>query len=670
MPLAKQRRTESTVDKLLLQCSGLGISRDKLAKLLAAIKENKDDAETLFESSADCSEDFRNLIQAAHATSAADTLVSEDIVLSNGTSFKWELLSPTKEMTTVLRSNEPLRNAMGELFRQHGGRLSLVWTADETFSGNPLHESGRKIWVASFSFAECSRQQLSQDSFWFTPAVVRSKLVHLIPGGCSRLFASLLHLQLFNTEDGLATAGLIVVFNHTQHCLFATFHSLITDGDAWKVILEAKGAGGLRPCPICQNCWSLGSDLSHRARGHIEISESNPARFHEHTSMSLWRVINEVFKAQVEREMGRLSAGNLRDTESALGFSPTVRGVWRSQQLVQSLRFPETLFLDWVLSALQHGCFNNEFDILLQHIDDNATSSFMSFSQGWTFPSAEVRAGVDKCRDAFAGGSITGHSRPSATDMLAFAAIVHCWATVTSHKVPESFLAMCQFMYCIQLAKFGGEDVDEVASLLDTFFSEWLEVSLRTHGEENCIPKSHWLGHLGRCLRKFRIMLDTFITERLNRRAKVAASPVRNTKAFERTVVVGLLVGHCSSFPHHDHIVGGGEVGTSCMSLGRRISAGSLVRLNATLAIGSVLGCTEESDGISLLVGVRSVRPGAATRIEWSFISAEPHMVDRWRAADCSLAFGWRPWPPDELVLSSPQLLLLDHNQFRTRSPP
>ena len=103
MPLAKQRRTESTVDKLLLQCSGLGISRNKLAKLLAAIKENKDDAETLFESSADCSEDFRNLIQAAHATSAADTLASEDIVLSNCTSFKWEFLSPTKVMTTVLR---------------------------------------------------------------------------------------------------------------------------------------------------------------------------------------------------------------------------------------------------------------------------------------------------------------------------------------------------------------------------------------------------------------------------------------------------------------------------------------------------------------------------------------------------------------------------------------
>ncbi len=303
-------------------------------------------------------------------------MLSEDVALATGGTFKWEFLSPTKVIAAVLNENEHLRSDFAELLGKHSGRLSLIWTADECFSGNPLHERGRKVWQASLSFAKWSPRQLSQNTHWWTPAVVRSKKIGQMIGGASALFASLILRQLYAVEDGLATAGVCVIINDTIYVLFASFHCLVSDGDAWKVIVEAKGASSLRPCPVCQNVWRKNSRLAHRRAGHIEISASDPSQFQAYTPKELCNAILDIFEARSQRSRRMITADHSKKTEMGIGFEPTLRGVWSAEKLISALRFPDPIYFDWAHSALQHGCFNTEFDYFLEVATDDDNASF------------------------------------------------------------------------------------------------------------------------------------------------------------------------------------------------------------------------------------------------------------------------------------------------------
>ncbi len=339
--MSRKRRIDDESGALMRQLAGLGIPQQKLARALPILKDHKPAVDAVLAGlPPDGSEKVRRALRDATTSLAEPIMMAEDIVLSNRSIFRWEFLSPTKIMVVTLCHNASLRSEMLKLMRQHNGRLSLIWTADDTFSENPLHEARRTMWVASFTFAEWSRYQLALSDFWWTPAVFRTKVVHLVDGGYSRLSSSLLHHQLLGAEDGLQSVGLPIHFDGAVYVLFARFNSLVADGDAWKVILECKGASGLRPCLVCQNCWAKGSDVAHRRPGHIEITAADPAQFQEHTVTSLRETVEHVFNSQLQRSRRMITAEALKNVEKSCGVSPTLDGIWVNNQLVAALRLP------------------------------------------------------------------------------------------------------------------------------------------------------------------------------------------------------------------------------------------------------------------------------------------------------------------------------------------
>ena len=246
----------------------------------------------------------------------------------------------------------------------------------------------------------------------------------------------------------------------------------------------------------------------------------------------------------------------------------------------------------------------------------------------------------------------------SATDTLAMLTICRCWAVVIHRAVSKSFLLFCDFISIIQVAKCNddGAEVERIASLMDELFHEWVTEFRREHGDERIIPKTHWLGHIGRLYRKYKVIHDIFVTERLNRRAKAMCSNIKNTTVFERSAVVGVLVSHMAAALSGDDIVGGGDVGHSCVSFGRRIAPGHFVRHKVSQAVGNVRCCFRDNadDTLTLIVGVRAqlLRPGLSASSYWTFAASSPHKFEGWTASKCSLAFGWKPFPSDILVLS------------------
>ncbi len=276
MPPRKRLRHDDPLANLLRGLRGLGIPHSNLPQVIALRKETPEALETDV-----C---IQHASMRALEEECAHMFCTESITLGNGGPFVWHYLDPNKLMVAVLQRNVALATAVARTLRETKPPWALIWTADETYSENPLHESGRKTWGASFSFGACAQAQMCQSAFWFSPAVCRSKKLAEIPGGASRLFAAVLRRQLYNEEDGLCGPGLPITIGEQTWVLFARFHAFLGDGDSWKFIIEAKGASGLRPCPFDRNLWAKHSDMAHRAPGHVEITCHRKSGFKPHTT--------------------------------------------------------------------------------------------------------------------------------------------------------------------------------------------------------------------------------------------------------------------------------------------------------------------------------------------------------------------------------------------------
>ncbi len=149
-------------------------------------------------------------------------------------------LDPNMALYTLLSRNPAINAIFPKCLETFPPPWRVVWGADECYSGNPMHESGRKVLICSYSFLELQRHRLCDSAFWVTAAIVRSKQVHKVIGGHSAIMRVLLRCQFMSSQDGLAGPGFVlpgmdVVFR-------GGFHGLICDGDGWRQVLEASGA--------------------------------------------------------------------------------------------------------------------------------------------------------------------------------------------------------------------------------------------------------------------------------------------------------------------------------------------------------------------------------------------------------------------------------------------
>ena len=67
------------------------------------------------------------------------------------------------------------------------------------------------------------------------------------------------------------------------------------------------------------------------------------------------------------------------------------------------------------------------------------------------------------------------------------------------------------------------------------------------YGKEHLKPKFHYLWDVAEQLARDPFVVDCFIVERLHLRAKRAAKDVENTRAYERSVLTGVLISHTNA---------------------------------------------------------------------------------------------------------------------------
>ena len=580
-------------------------------------------------------------------------------LLDDGQVFVLEYMDPNQLLLATLAANDQLRDAFHNALRSRPAMpWDVLWGADEVFSGNALHKSGRKTWIISFSFSQLGRKNLVRSAFWWTAAVFRTEVCKHLPGGISRVMKILLRSQLLHEANGLATVGLPIQTNAGIVLLRARFDQLIADGDGWKQIIEAKGASGLRCCPKCTNVWAMDSGMTD-GKSQVDIACSDASAFVLHTAESLKQVIAQLFKAQSEKHIrgGKTRLGKL---EKVAGFAPTRHGIWSDPELVEYLDLPGCVLIDWAHCALSEGVFSHELVVFVGSLPEDDKTQLHDFLLDWKVPANLSRRSFYKLRRFLIDGRMSGLDRPSSSECLDFVASLGAWLTLqecASRPLTSSghrLLRLCNLIASIQVAKFGVGPNERHGRLQITQLWESWKSTLPT---SSTIPKSHWLSHVSSYKS---ILVDTFIVERLHRRAKLFSSNVKNTHRFEKTVVE-MVFGHQCKADIVDRSFAGplGHPGSgqalwkTCVVEGIPFGVGGFVRFAGE--VGQIVGCSEGRDGdVDLLVRQCTPRTCRPLRSSWFNFVAVQSVAEKWDASDCESAVAWKSYGEDFLVLFRP----------------
>ena len=197
--------------------AALNVPSTKVAKVIDVVKNHPDLIGNTLIGSSDATRYWRarNGCKAALGEIASQVLVSERMTLRDGKEFVFKFAAPSAHLNYVLGHNECVREEWRCVMRERPPSATAPWRvligADEVYSGNPLPDSGRKVWILSWSFAELGLRRLQEFCFWSSSVIVRSAELKKLPGGFSRIFKIFVRRLFLDPTAGLKSAGMVVV---------------------------------------------------------------------------------------------------------------------------------------------------------------------------------------------------------------------------------------------------------------------------------------------------------------------------------------------------------------------------------------------------------------------------------------------------------------------------
>jgi len=110
-------------------------------------------------------------------------------------------------------------------------------------------------------------------------------------------------------------------------------------------------------------------------------------------------------------------------------------------------------------------------------------------------------------------------------------------------KIPQelaSFLACCNLVDVMSQAKYRGADV-ALAQRFDDLAAKFRRLHGLAYQHVHIRPKHHFLQHVATQWHEDGFVLDCFVHERKHQCIKAEANPIKNTTAFERSVLAATL---------------------------------------------------------------------------------------------------------------------------------
>ena len=515
---------------------------------------------------------------AEHLVEHAGIIATRKLTLADGSEMFLDFVEPAASLGLVLHHNAGVRQVFQETLRRFPCGSTrpwhTVWGMDECWSGNVLSATGRKAMALSYTFKEFGKKYRSRDAFWFTVAVVETRTFKKLRAGWSEACRVILETPFLDPLNGIARHGMLVSFQDQHVLMHAIIWIVLADGDGWRQLYEAKGASGIRCCPKCSNAMSKRNVLAHAPAGSrlVDCSCGDVGAFALHNFDSLHKDIKVLFRNKAAYYSGRMTKTAMEETVKALGFSPSVEGIWGNSELARMMNLPTVAALDWVHCSVENGVLTAELNEYMNTCDSSSLESLETFVNAWSFGTAgrETATAILKTLSCWQTGHLGGHTKPSASDLLSAISLLRSWASTHPESMRrESFVACCVLIHEIYKAKcvLGDNEADVVimrhARAISGAYSNYMSASNRAYGAESfsAFAKKHWLGHVALQLLLHGSIWDCFVVERLHTRVRRHSMRIRNTKRFSKSVLLSLYCEHCFHARTNVHQLGDHRAG-------------------------------------------------------------------------------------------------------------
>lgn len=543
------------------------------------------------------------------------------------TPFDWEMCDPNRLVSHLVHSCPHLADAFIRAANVHPCSASQPWRIvmafDEYTPGMVLQPNlTRKTMNLSFSFVELGKERLWSEQFWFTPVLVRQKIIAKAAGGWSGMLRTFLQLHL-TSATGISTAGLPLNLNGETFLLFAELSFLIADGDGLRQALQWKGGGGLKPCFRHWNLLDKDSGLAHRDPSFVELDCASPDLFKRARIADVHDIADTLVALQSRVAAGTVPLSKLKNVSMACGFSCTAQGLLADRSL-RHIDFIAIARYDWMHSALQDGSLTTEAALLLSSAEVvGVTSSQMEahFKRNWSYPRQRQHQGRHMWEIFESGRRLTETKiKATASDMLMLYTLLrhffehHVGSRDEIKEKLEAFQAACLCVDILLQAKRGRLDMKRAASLLRDAVRQHMLLHIRAHGTSYLKAKHHWMFDIADQLETDPFVLDCFLLERSHMRAKARSNLVENTRAYERSVLSAVLLCHRNNLQEESAktfgLVGNTTplpgrpstlVGDRIVHAGLQISAGDIVVKNNCYT-GRVSACCMEAGCFYVIV--------------------------------------------------------------------
>ena len=312
------------------------------------------------------------------------------------------------------------------------------------------------------------------------------------------------------------------------------------DGAAHRDLWKCKGDSGSR---FCMGCLTL-SPRAIADWGHQDpMLGRTPLRDDQVTFCTDEEVIDAVKRLDAFRLVD--SAARFEKRSQVLGFTWSPYSLLTDPCLTGVIRPCSQLMHDWMHGLFSNGVFNILLHNILDALEQEGLRDLYPFLSGfvaqWTLPrricASDLARTFDPARRK--GNRDGGAFRCQASEGLSLYPLLCFW--IQSMVLPEdiatlacrAFVCFCHLADCCMAAMRGvcadtvmRPDVHAFLAQFDAAF-----------GSDIMSQKFHWLVHYARELNHHGFLLSCFVHERNHKTVRRYATPMLNTRDFERTLI-------------------------------------------------------------------------------------------------------------------------------------
>ena len=425
-----------------------------------------------------------------------------------------------------------------------------------------------------WSVLEFGVDVLSHEAGWMIGGYLRSNIAKKVRGEMSQVLKLMMLRLLDHRDHSMLENGIVISTGDRPEDNFLVFirvKIILADWAAWAGLFLLKSAAAIRFCMWCMNAVSERSQLADIDTSGTLVSSacSDITEFIPQTDAGLRRCAQDLAGLCAPP----CTKKKQKQTETCFGMNHHPQNILLCAQLEPYVNPCSMVCADWQHIYCVQGIANDELWMLIKTLKRNCRitmDDIHNFLRVWETPNHlktknpkthlfdQKRQAAYLRADSLKAGS---------SELLFFYPIMMTFVHMLFSGIGAgaragammleraSLSALCDVMNTLQCIPLGLV----TPALLHARIKRHFDAHKAAYDSENYFmrPKWHLSLHLSEHLRRFGTLLSCFTLERRHKALKLLARHTTNTRAFEKSCTIDMLLHHLGELNRPDSLARG-----------------------------------------------------------------------------------------------------------------